>query len=220
VTATRSDIRFLLLLSAVLPVAARRSSAAETWSWNTAEFRVLRTSRWQASGLFQLRTGNGLGVLRQKRAGANTRLRIGERIDLLANYNCQRDKGDLTGWWTTHRLQGGVEASVLRKGRVAVNARGLLDRIMPQSAPDFNRYRARLRLSTTSRVGPYAGFECLFLRTGLTSVRYAAGLRWRATRDCALEGGYLYDARRTAVGPSRHVIETRLTFDGLRLYRR
>jgi hypothetical protein len=54
----------------------------------------------------------------------------------------------------------------------------------------------------------------------MDTVRYSAGVRWLAARECTLEAGYLYDARRPWNGPPRHVIDTHVYFDSFRILRR
>ena len=96
-----------------------------------------------------------------------------------------------------------------------VDTRGVIERYFPPDAPQFSRYRHRLRLRSDRRIGPYAGGEWFFDKGGYLSGRYGAGLRWKCAASIALEFGYLYDARRVTVGEPRHVIVTQFTIDRL-----
>jgi hypothetical protein len=134
-------------------------------------------------------------------------------------YIYQRDGNDAGLWIPTHRLLAGAETRVIRKGAAILDGRGLLDHFMVNAKLPYNRYRLRARFTTTRRFGPYAAVESYFVREGVDTVRYYAGFRWLATRQSALEMGYIYDARRPELGPPRHIIETRFSYDGFRINR-
>lgn len=212
-------LRSLLLMAGILALVQAPAPAAETWSWNTANFSVLKTSRWQASILTSGRTGHGLGTPRQERAGSIAKLRIAPRLTALGGYYYYRDSDDAHHWRTTQRAFAGVEAPVFKHGRMEVETRLVAERYLPDYKADFTRVRPRARVSSLRRLGPYAYVESFFVADGIDTMRYSAGVRWLATRHSTLEVGYLCDRRRASLGPNRHIIDTHLYFDHFQLKR-
>jgi hypothetical protein len=209
-------LRSLLFTAGILALAQAPAPAAETWSWNTANFSVLRTSRWQASIITMGRTGHGLGTPREARTGAIAKFRIAPRFTAVGGYYYYQDGDDARRWHTTQRVFAGMEAPVFQRGRAEVDARVLVERYLPDYKADFTRYRPRVRVSSLRRLGPYAYVESFFVADGLDTLRYSAGVRWLATSRSTVEVGYLYERRRASLGPHRHVIDTHFYFDHFR----
>ena len=157
-------LRSLLLMAGILALVQAPAPAAETWSWNTANFSVLKTSRWQASILTSGRTGHGLGTPRQERAGSIAKLRIAPRLTALGGYYYYRDSDDAHHWRTTQRAFAGVEAPVFKHGRMEVETRLVAERYLPDYKADFTRVRPRARVSSLRRFGTLCVCGVLFRR--------------------------------------------------------
>jgi hypothetical protein len=66
-----------------------------------------------------------------------------------------------------------VEA-VVWKRKAEVDARSLLERFAVVGAPDYTRFRNRVRVSPLGSTAPYIGLEVFVDRGGLRSLRYSA----------------------------------------------
>ncbi len=133
------------------------------------------------------------------------------RLTLMAGYYyyAQTDPVD-RDYLKGHRLFGGAEATLWRRGRLRFDQRALIERITLEDLKDFNRYRFRSRLALDGAVAPYTYHEFFFDAAGWRSSRHAAAARLRLQRAVALEFGYFYEHRRRDVGPRRHVWFTSL----------
>lgn len=154
----------------------------------------------------------GLGFY-QIRAGPIVSWDATDRIALLAGYyyaQQERKAGD--AFIAGHRLFSGAEVSVAGYRRLAFDQRALVERLLSDAAPDFNRYRFRSRLSVNRPLAPYTSHEFFFDSQGWRSTRHSAGVRWSPIRGIQLDLGYLYEHRRLDVGQSRHILLTSLHF--------
>jgi hypothetical protein len=201
----------ILAVPAVFLASAGSLVAEELWSWHSVDFTVMKTAAFEWGLHTRLRTREG--ELQQGRSGSILRFRPHPRFSLMGGYYYGREEDTRQEWRNSHRLFGGAEAGVYRKGGVSVAARGLVERFIVDSRPDFMRFRHRLRLSTNHRIGPFVGAEWFFDRKGYLAGRYSGGLRWRCSSWSSVEFGYLYDARSPQLGPSRHGIITNVLLE-------
>ena len=89
-----------------------------------------------------------------------------------------------------------------------MDARSLLERFVEVSAPDYTRFRNRVRISPPGATAPYVSVEALFDADGLRGMRYSAGIRRTITDELSFDIGYFYENRRPGASPDRHVIGT------------
>jgi hypothetical protein len=145
----------------------------------------------------------GLGFY-QVRTGPSVSWDAAPRISLLGGYYYaqQERKIDFIG---RHRLFGGAEVAVLNTRRLSVDQRALAERFLSDAADGFNRYRLRSRWSVKGSVAPYTSHEFFFDAQGWRSNRHSAGIRWSVLPALQIDLGYLYEHRRTGVGPHRHM---------------
>jgi hypothetical protein len=188
--------------------------AAEIRTWHAFDVVVFGGPRLEAIAHARLRYDSVLGSLQQGRAGALARFRVRPRWTLIGGYYFGKEEDHREQWQNFHRPFAGLEASlVARDGGVALDTRGLLERILSGSQGDFTRYRQRLRLTTDRQIGPYLATEWFFDSAGYRTSRHSAGLRWRLARRATLEAGYLLDLRRAELGGLLHVITTQVNLD-------
>lgn len=147
----------------------------------------------------------GLGFY-QVRAGPILSWDAAARMTLLSGYYYAKQERridrDFIGG---HRFFGGAEFAVVEARRFSIEQRLLTERFLSDAAPDFNRYRLRSRLSAKGAVAPYTAHEFFFDAQGWRSNRHSAGVRWSPLRAWQVDLGYLYERRRHAVGPDRHM---------------
>jgi hypothetical protein len=160
----------------------------------------------------RLRTQPGRLGLYQARSGPVFSYDVSSRWSLLGGYYYVQQENRDQEFIAGHRLFGGAEGSLYRRGRAAVDTRALYERFLPDNAADFNRYRSRFRFTWKARVSPYAGPEFFFDRSGWRSVRLSGGIRWTAARNVELDVGYFYEPRRASIGPPRHMFLTSIHF--------
>jgi hypothetical protein len=201
---------------AVLLIAsARCASAGEVWSWHALDATIVKTSRAEITLHGRLRTGRDFATLQQGRTGVITRFAIPRHISLIGGYYYGKEEDAAEDWRNLHRVFGGLEAPLYRARGMAIDTRALVERFFVPDSPEFTRYRHRFRLNTAGAIGPYLSSEWFFDAKGYLSSRNGAGIRWRFSPAATLEFGYLYDARRSAIGEPRHVVVTQLRIDPL-----
>jgi len=201
-------------LAGLLWIVAAPPLAAESRTWHAFDVVVFGGPRLEAIAHARLRSDSVLGSLEQGRAGALARIRVRPRWTLIGGYYFGKEEDQLDQWRNFHRPFAGLETSlVARDGGVALDTRGLVERILGGSRGDFTRYRQRLRLTTDRRIGPYLATEWFFDALGYRTSRHSAGLRWRLARRFSLEAGYLLDLRRAELGGLLHVITTQVNLD-------
>ncbi len=128
------------------------------------------------------------------------------RVTLLGGYYyAQQERKIDSDFIGGHRLFGGVEFTAVETRRLAFEQRLLTERLLSDAAPDFNRYRLRSRLSAKGAVAPYTSHEFFLDGQGWRSNRHCAGVRWSVMPAVQIDLGYLYEHRRTGVGPDRHM---------------
>ena len=147
----------------------------------------------------------GLGLY-QVRAGPIVSWDAAQRVSLLGGYYyAQQQRKIDNDFIAGHRLFGGTELAVADTRRWSFDQRFLVERFLSDSADDFNRYRLRSRLSAKGSVAPYTSHEFFFDAQGWRSNRHSAGIRWSVLPALQVDLGYLYEHRRTGVGPDRHM---------------
>jgi hypothetical protein len=144
--------------------------------------------------------------LYQARAGPIFSWDATPRLTLLSGYYyAQQERRIDRDFIGGHRFFGGAEFAVVEARRFSIEQRLLGERFLSDAAPDFNRYRLRSRLSAKGAVAPYTSHEFFFDAQGWRSNRHSAGVRWSPLRAVQVDLGYLYERRRHAVGPDRHM---------------
>lgn len=186
-------------------------AAQEVWSWHSVDFAL-----WKARGVewgLHTRLRTRQGELQQGRSGTILKFSPNARMALIGGYYYGREEDTREEWQNSHRVFAGVEAPVYRRGAVAVVSRGLVERFVTASRPSFNRFRHRVRLTTSYRVGPFTSGEWFWDAKGYLAARYQGGVRWRGSRWATVECGYMYDARSPHLGPPRHGVVTQLLLE-------
>jgi hypothetical protein len=154
----------------------------------------------------------GLGFY-QVRAGPILSWDVSRRFALLGGYYyAQQERIEDREFIAGHRLFGGTEFNVVESRRLTLDQRLLLERFLPEAAPDFNRYRFRTRLTLKAPVAPYLSHESFLDRKGWRSARHSAGIRWSLARHIQIDLGYLYEQRRMDAGGNRHLWLTSIHF--------
>jgi hypothetical protein len=199
-----------------LTISQDRLSAQQFWSWHAFDANVIDAPKLRATLHTRIRTGRPFGEFQQGRTGALLRWTAHPRVGLITGYYYGKEEDSTEEWRNFHRIFAGAEATVRRSSSYALSTRALLERFIPGDLPAFHRYRHRLRLTTPRRLGPYLASEVFIDRSGFLSIRNAAGIQWRVNPAWAVEIGYLHDKRRAAIGDSRHVVVTSLTFSPFR----
>jgi hypothetical protein len=155
---------------------------------------------------FRVRTTPQGGGLAQIRSGPILNFDLNDRATLIGGYYYTRAKEEQS-WTTTHRSFGGVEVAVWNR-KVEVDIRSLLERFFVASAPDYTRFRNRVRISPAASTAPYVGVEALVDADGLRSMRYSAGISRTITKELIVDIGYFYENRRSGMGDDRHMLGT------------
>jgi hypothetical protein len=155
---------------------------------------------------FRIRTTPQGGGLAQIRTGPILNFDVHDRVTLIGGYYFIREQEERS-WTTTHRWFGGAEVAVWKRG-IEVDARSLLERFVVVSAPDYTRFRNRVRISPPGTTAPYVSVEASFDADGLRSMRYSAGIRRTIVEELIVDIGYFYENRRPGASPDRHVIGT------------
>lgn len=210
-----AQLRVLIAAGAISLAAADQATAGELWSWHALDVTVLKAHAAEVTVHGRLRTGRTFGTPQQGRAGVITRFGVRPNVTLIAGYYYGKEEDSAEDWRNFHRIFAGAEVPLYRNRALNVETRGVAERFLAGDGRQFSRYRHRVRLRTAGRVGPYVTSEWFFVRDGLLSGRYGAGVRWRLAARASMEIGYLYDARRPAIGEPRHVIVTQFTLDRL-----
>ncbi len=200
----RSGSRFF---AAVL-LSAGRLAAQEAWSWHSVDFGLLKARGFEWALHTRLRTREG--ELQQGRSGTILRFTPRSRITVIGGYYYGREEDTREEWQNSHRVFAGAETRVYRQGTLSVASRALVERFATGDRPSFTRFRYRIRASTDLRIGPYTSGEWFWDAKGYLAGRYQGGVRWRGSKWASLEFGYIYDARSSQLGPSRHGAVTHL----------
>lgn len=185
--------------------------AQEIWSWHSVDFALLRARGVEWTLHTRLRTREG--DLQQGRSGTVLRFTPKSRVTVIGGYYYGREEDTREEWQNSHRTFAGAEARMYRRDAVSVAYRGLVERFVTGSRPSFNRFRHRIRLSTSHRIGPYTSGEWFWDAKGYLAGRYQGGVRWRRSKWASVELGYMYDARSPHLGPSRHGVVTQLLLE-------
>lgn len=195
-------------LTIVMLLASGTLAAQEVWSWHSVDFTLLKARGVEWGLHTRLRTREG--ELQQGRSGTILRFTPRSRVTWIGGYYYGREEDTREEWQNSHRVFAGAEARLYRRGAVSVATRGLVERFATGARPSFNRFRHRIRLSTSHRIGPYASGEWFWDAKGYLAGRYQGGVRWRGAKWAAVGFGYMYDARSPHLGPSRHGLVTQL----------
>ena len=155
---------------------------------------------------FRVRTTPEGGGIAQIRTGPIFNADVHDRATVIAGYYYTRAKQ--AGFWsTTHRWFGGIEGVIWNRN-VEIDGRSLLERHVRISAPDFTRFRNRIRITPPGITAPYAGLEVFVDAGGLRSMRYSVGLRRKIAGNFFVDIGYFYEDGRSGVVPNRHMVGT------------
>lgn len=150
--------------------------------------------------------------LYQARGGPVFSFEVSERLSLLGGYYFSTQEARDNDFFAGHRLFGGAEGTLWGSRRVSLELRGIYERFLPESEPNYNRYRTRTRVTWKGRWSPYVSSEFFFDDMGFRSARYAGGVRWKATPSVQLDFGYFFEERAARIGFDRHMIMTSIHF--------
>lgn len=183
--------------------------AIELYSWHSFDTPALVTKRFELVTHSRLRSRHELQYLDQVRGGAVFRWNASRRLIPYVGSYFQPQQVRTHEWTEGRRVFAGLEAPFRLGPHFALTTRLAAERFMGTGRPDYNRYRSYERLVIGhGRVAPYLQNEWLGVRQGFHSVRNSGGLRVRVTQELTVEGGYLYDIRRTVWGGDRQAIVT------------
>lgn len=156
-------------------------------------------------------TTNGQGLY-QIRSGPVFTFDATERLSLLGGYYYSTQEARDNDFVAGHRMFGGAEGTLWGSRRASLELRGIYERFLPEAEPNYNRYRARTRVTLKGRWSPYLSSELFFDDVGFRSARYAGGVRWRAARAVQFDFGYFFEERAARIGFDRHMIMTSVHF--------
>jgi len=194
-----------MLWSSNLSAAELQSQQAFDVSFSKAKWDVIIHSR------FRSRVNNR--DFFQFRMGPIFEYNIHRRAFVLTGFYFTRNQSiPRANWATTNRAFAGAEFALVKSRHATLDFRTLAERFLVHAAPDFNRYRERLLVTSGSGSGPYIGAEGLFDRRGLRSFRYSGGWRKPLRTSISLDIGYFFETRRLSEGGNRHMITTALHF--------
>ena len=159
----------------------------------------------------RIRTRSGFGTLYQVRGGPVVEHDFRSNGTLLGGYYVQPEKNGAGEWRNGQRFFGGA-ALAAPLGETSPESRTLSERFLRSEAPDFNRYRRRLRGSGASEVRPWASAELPTDHRGFRSARLSAGVRRRLSKSASLDTGYVYESRVERVGAACHAVVTSFHF--------
>jgi hypothetical protein len=187
--------------------AAAQQSRFETQHAHEVSFRP--QERWRVIIHSRARTNPGGQGFYQFRAGPIIEYAWSPRVTVLGGYYWAWQKNVAA---TTHRPFGGLEFDLSKRKTGEVDVRFLVERFQQRGggASGFNRYRQRVRWSSTKALAPYVSGESFFDREGWRSVRYSVGVRASVTRRVELDTGYFFEPRRPEFDRSRHMFVTSL----------
>lgn len=188
----------LLAVPAAVLASAGTLAAEELWSWHAVDFTLLKTPRFEWGLHNRLRAREG--EVQQGRSGTILRFKPHSQLSLIGGDYYGKEEDTREEWRDSHRVFSGAEARVYGKGAVSVAVRGLVERFIADSRPDFTRFRQRIRFSTDRRIGPFASGEWFSDPKGFLAGRYSGGLSWRRLNWSSAECGCLYDARSPKAG--------------------
>lgn len=197
---------FLILLASTV-------AASQFETQHALDFTVPVPRKLDVLLHMRLRTRPTTLGLYQARGGPVFSYDFSDRVSLLGGYYfAQEERSGDPDLIAGHRLFGGLESGIKEGRRYSLDARALYERFLPERAPNFNRYRLRLRLSAKALVAPYTSQEVFFDNLGYRSARFAGGVRWKLRPTVELDFGYFYEARAARLGPGRHMWLTSLHF--------
>jgi hypothetical protein len=185
------------------------ATAAELYSWHGLDTPVVTNKRYEVALHARLRSRHELQYLDQIRVGGIIRWKLSARVIPFVGTYYQPQQRVAHQWSEGSRYFGGAEAPFRLGDSLALTTRLVAERFVGTGRPDYNRYRSSERLVIgRKRIAPFLQNECLAVRQGFHSTRNSGGLRVRVSPQLTIEGGYLFDYRRTAWGGNRQAIVT------------
>ena len=185
------------------------ANAAELYSWHGFDTPVVTNKRYEVVLHGRVRSRHELQYLDQARVGGIFRWKLGARVIPFAGAYYQPQQVRAHQWTEGSRYFGGAEAPFKLGDSLALTTRLVAERFVGTGRPDYNRYRSFARLVIgRGRIAPYLQDEWLAVRQGFHSTRNSGGLRVRVSPKLSIEGGYLFDYRRTFWGGDRQAIVT------------
>lgn len=198
----------LLPLAFSLMLAGMARLAAQVETQHAFDVSVRVTARLDLVMHARMRTQpGGLGYY-QGRGGPVLEYRLNGWFKAVGGYYYAQQESRFADFIGGHRWFGGGEGSICSTASLQVNVRVLAERFALQQSRDFNRYRARVRLSGRRSVAPHASAENFFDARGWRSTRYAAGLRVGNGSPVSFDLGYFLEPRRADLGGTRHMFMT------------
>jgi Protein of unknown function (DUF2490) len=184
------------------------------YSWHSFETPVNFSKRWQLVLHHRERTRHEFSYLDQARAGGVLRWSATKHLTPYVGYYFQPQQLRSDEWIQGHRIFAGVEAPFQIGPGARLTTRIAMERFIHTGRPNYSRYRSSARVVFgRRRVAPYLQNEWLAVNQGFHSVRNSGGLRLRVSAAVVVEGGYLYDIRRSLWGGDRQAIVTGVRFE-------
>ena len=190
----------------VLLALAVQGASFETWQ--AFDATVITTTATSVVIHSQVRQRNRLHDFFYARVGPVVRHRLNTRVTLVGGYYFgEAEEGPAT-WGDKHRTFGGIETPV-RTRFGALSVRNMLEHHFGGSEAPEVRTRSLVQFSRSVRSwAPFIGGEVFFDQNGFAQQRVQGGVRIPVTSSYRVDVSYLFDARASRIGESRHVIQT------------
>ncbi len=185
------------------------TAAAELYSWHGFDTPAVVKKPYEVVLHSRLRSRHELHYLDQLRVGGTLRWKPTPRLIPFVGAYYQPQQITAHEWAEGSRYFVGAEAPFRLGASLALTTRLVAERFVNTGRPDYYRYRSSERLVIgRGRIAPYLQNELLAVRRGFHSTRNSGGLRVRVSPQLTVEGGYLFDSRRTFWGGDRQAIVT------------
>lgn len=209
-------VGLLLIELIAVVVVAGPVRAGDLQSWSAFEFKVLKAGplQWALNG--QLRVGDHVSDVYDRRLGTYGSIDVGSRVSVGAGYLLRsRDRPDLGRADWDHRIVAGLKYPVLRR-LPSLEGATLYERHIGQPGIEaFNRYRQQFEFERErTQISPLVYQDLTFRREGFVRSRSRVGVRWRLVSGYALRIAYQFESLRVASAwRPRHAIYTEFEFD-------
>ena len=177
-------------------------------TWQAFDASVIDTGGTSVVIHSQIRERNRLHDFFYGRVGPVVRHRLKSRLVLVGGYYFgEAEEGPAT-WGDKHRTFGGIETPFSTRAGV-FSVRNMMEHHFGGSEAPEVRTRSLVQFSRSVRSWtPFIAGEVFFDQNGFAQQRFQGGVRIPMTASYRLDITYLFDARVSRVGESRHVIQT------------
>ena len=192
----------------LLALLALAMHGASFETWQAFDAPVIATESTSVVIHSQVRQRNRLHDFFYARVGPVVRHRLSPRLTLVGGYYFgEAEEGPAT-WGDKHRTFGGIETPISTK-MGALSVRNMVEHHFGGSEAQEVRTRTLVQFSRSVRSWtPFIGGEVFFDQNGFAQQRITGGVRIPLTSSYRVDVSYLFDARVSRIGESRHVIQT------------